>query len=118
MLALIKINKLEELTRYESKQKPNFFTGFKKWTKDVPLILVHQDGQVLTVDNWIYDETYGELTYDKRKGSWLPGPGFYDEGNFPIQKIYVVTSSIASKEYTYEELTNEKDISILSKSTA
>ncbi|ATO50124.1 hypothetical protein P4V86_19325 [Brevibacillus laterosporus] len=90
MVNLIKIEKLEEMTKYEDSKNSETTRSSKKWTKGVPIILVHEDGRVIVTDHWIYLSHYDELVYNKKKNSWCQGSKCYDIGKSHIKEIYIV----------------------------
>lgn len=93
LLELIKINKLEEMVKYEDPKTSNIHNGSKKWTKGVPIILVTKDGEMITTDHWVYINNHGgELVYNKRKNLWTQGTEYYDIGKSNIKEVYVVTN--------------------------
>lgn len=90
MVQLIKIQKLEEMTKYEDPKTSSVEHGGKRWTKGVPIILINQDGQMIHTDHWVYINKNGELVYNKKKNLWTQGWDYYDKGKSHIKEVYVV----------------------------
>ncbi|KAA0941598.1 hypothetical protein FQ087_20795 [Sporosarcina sp. ANT_H38] len=90
MVKLIKIEKLEEMVKYENPKTSKEHHGNKKWTKGVPIILVDTEGKMIQTDHWVYINKNGELVYNKRKNLWTQGSEFYDIGKSNIKEVYVV----------------------------
>lgn len=93
MVKLIKIDKLEEMIKYEDPKTSSVQDGEKKWTKGVPIILVDIEGQMITTDHWVYVNNNGELVYNKKKNLWTQGTEFYDKGKSHIKEVFVVIAN-------------------------
>ncbi|MEH7552895.1 hypothetical protein [Bacillus altitudinis] len=92
MLNLIRINKLEELIKYEDPKTSNVRNGDKKWTKGVPIVLVDKDNNILAINEWVYINNHGgELVYNKRKNLWCQGSEWYDKGKSHIRDVYILS---------------------------
>lgn len=91
MVKLIKIEKLEEITLYENPKTSDVHNGAKKWTKDVPIILIDEDGKMITSTKWVFVNSNGELVYNKKKNLWCQGSEYYDIGKSHIKEVYVVS---------------------------
>lgn len=92
MVKLIKIEKLEEMIKYEDPKTSNSSHSSKKWTKGVPIILIDKDSQMITTDHWVYINDNGELVYNKKKNLWTQGSDWYDIGKSHIKEVYVVVN--------------------------
>jgi hypothetical protein len=92
MVSLIKIEKLEDMIKYENPKTSGIHHGEKKWTKGVPIILIDKDGQMITTDHWVYINNNGELVYNKKKNLWCQGGDWYDKGKSHIKEVYVIVN--------------------------
>ncbi|MGG4445623.1 MULTISPECIES: hypothetical protein [Brevibacillus] len=70
MINLIKIEKLEEVTKYEDPKTSHIHHGGKDWTNGVPLILIKREGGVVVTDQWVFINNNGELVYEKKNNKW------------------------------------------------
>ncbi|TPF18033.1 hypothetical protein [Priestia megaterium] len=92
MIQLFKVDKLSEIAKYENPKTSDTTHSGKKWTEDVPIILVSDD-KVITTDQWVYINNNDELVYDKKKNLWCQGKDWYDKGKSHIKEIYVITNT-------------------------
>lgn len=90
MVKLIKINKLEEMVKYEDPNTSSVHDGEKRWTKGVPIILVNKVDRVFAINEWVYINNNGELVYNKKKNLWCQGWDWYDKGRSHIKEVFVV----------------------------
>ncbi|MBA4535120.1 hypothetical protein [Brevibacillus halotolerans] len=90
MVNLIKIEKLEEMTKYEDSKTSEIHHSGKKWTRGVPIILVDEYKQMIVTNHWVYINKNDELVYNKAKNLWCQGSEFYDIGKSHIKEIYIV----------------------------
>lgn len=90
MLKLIKIDKLSQMVQYEDPKTSKVISGAKKWTKNVPLILIDDKGEIIMVKKWVYVNNNDELVYDKKHNLWTQGAEYYDIGKSHIKEVHVV----------------------------
>ncbi|AYK05308.1 hypothetical protein [Brevibacillus laterosporus] len=81
MVNLTKIEKLNEMTKYEDPRTSEIHHGGKKWTRGVPIILVDEYKQMIVTNHWVYNKT---------KNLCCQGSEFYDIGKSHIKEIYIV----------------------------
>lgn len=91
-LRTVKIQKLEEMVKYENPKTSHDHTSLKKWTKGVPIVLVDADGAMITTDHWVYINKSDELVYNKRKNLWTQGSEFYNIGKSHIREVHVLVN--------------------------
>lgn len=92
MVNLIKIEKLEDMVKYEDPKTSDVRHERKRWTTGVPIILVDKDGQMTTTNHWVYINKHGELVYKKKENLWCQGWDWYDKGKSHIKEVFVVTN--------------------------
>ncbi|WP_332274905.1 hypothetical protein [Bacillus velezensis] len=90
MVKLLKINKLEEMVKYEDPNTSNVHHGGKQWTRGVPIVLVTKEDRTFAINEWVYINNNGELVYNKKKNLWCQGWDWYDKGKSHIKEIFVV----------------------------
>jgi hypothetical protein len=90
MVNLIKIEKLVDIQLYEDEKTTNTNGKPKKWTKGVPIILVHENGKKIITDEWVYVNHNDELVYNKKKNLYCQGSDYYNIGKSHIKEIYVI----------------------------
>lgn len=86
---LVRINHLSELLAYEHPNTTSNRGTKEVWTKNVPLILVHRDGYMIPVKQWLYKPKDDELVYHKKKNRWAQGSEHYNIGKSHIADVYV-----------------------------
>ncbi|XBW80062.1 hypothetical protein ABRD05_16100 [Bacillus velezensis] len=67
MVKLLKINKLEEMIKYEDPNTSNVHHGGKQWTRGVPIVLVTKEDRAFAINEWVYINNNGELVYNKKR---------------------------------------------------
>lgn len=87
---LLRINKLSEMTKYEDPKTSDTHHGLKKWTKDVPILMVDDKGKQRIINKWVYINKNDELVYDKKNNLWTQGAEHYDIGKSHIKDVYIV----------------------------
>ncbi|MED1786505.1 hypothetical protein P4V47_03110 [Brevibacillus laterosporus] len=90
MVNLTKIEKLNEMMKYEDPRTSEIHHSGKKWTRGVPIILVDEYRHITVTNHWVYINKNDELVYNKTKNLWCQGSEFYDIGKSHIKEIYIV----------------------------
>lgn len=88
-IKLVRIDKLRELLDYEHPNTTHGFGTKDVWTRNVPLMLEHRDGYIISVNEWLYHPHNDELVYHKEKNRWSQGSEHYDIGKSHIANVYV-----------------------------
>lgn len=87
MANLLRINKIEELKKYETHSKKTKYEGIKS-TIETPLVIKKGDRGFYTSNEWFINHL-GELIFDIKRNQYIV-PYYYDNGSSVVEDIYVV----------------------------